>query len=108
MSDSKVYHLNIESADENGNLGTLANAYGDLDIINYVAGKAAKALKGVTEDVAVTLVESLHVGGPAGRKVLSVTADGDSVADLLRKRIKNERRADQSAVLATAPVGGDE
>ena len=104
MSDSKVYHLDVSYTD--GDKGEpIANAYGDLDIINYVAGRAEKALKGVTEDVAVTLVEVDYISGPAGRKVLGVVADGDSVAGFLRKRIRNERKASAPSVTTGTASG---
>lgn len=90
---SKVYHLDVTAIDTS--VGAIANAYGDLDIVAYVARKAEKQLKELDSSAAasVTLVEVKAIDAETIRTIVTLTADVDTVGLVLRKRISAERKA---------------
>ena len=99
-TNEAIYKIFVTAADDT----TLALAHGSLAIVNYVAGEVARDLKNEDTDVTAEVWQTDGIGGANVRKVLAITADGDSVADLLKKRIKNERKS-REIPLRDEPIG---
>jgi len=96
----KIYHLDVETLGENGR--PIANTYGDLDIIAYVARKAEKLISDSgSQEASLTLVEVDAIGGANLRTVATLTADAETVGLVLKRRITTERRAILSANTTT-------
>lgn len=90
----KVYHLDVETLGDDGL--AIANAYGDLDIIAYVAKKAEKLIgSSNAQEASLTLVEVERIGGANVRTIATLTADAETVAMVLKGRIANERKANR-------------
>lgn len=84
----KIYHIDVESEGV-----TVANAYGDLDIIAYVARKAEAAIKaGDGQTASLTFIEVESIGGNQKRQIVSLNADAETVGLVLKGRITNERK----------------
>lgn len=102
MTD-KTYHLDVTTIESDL---AIANTYGDLDIIAYVARKAEGLLKKLDSASAasVTLVEVAGIGGDTRRTIVTLTADVDTVGMVLRKRISAERKAVAGESTAETPT----
>jgi hypothetical protein len=87
-----TYHISVNGRDE-----TYADAHGDLDTINYIGKRVAKVIEGVGDDVTVKLVETSGIGGVELRSVLSITADGETAAVMLQRKLRSERKANTPA-----------
>lgn len=88
-----TYHLDITTGTSND---SIANAYGDLDIVAYVARKAVKNLDSAGQS-SVTLVEVEGIGGNDVATIVSLTADPGTVELVLRKRISELKKASTAA-----------
>lgn len=96
---SKTYRLSITGAVE----GPLVRTDGDLNAIAYHASKA----KFGDGEYAVTFIETTAIAGDEERVVSQITADGEVVALVLKKKLKQERAAeatDEPAPPADATV----
>lgn len=81
----------------------LAQAHGDLETIAYHVRKLALDGEG---EYSVLLTEAEKIGAEAHRRVLSLEADGEIVATMLKKKITTEKKslAAPEAVVAGAPT----
>jgi hypothetical protein len=84
---STVYHIDVQDQDSTA----IANAYGSLKVITLVAKEAAEEITGAGP-YTVTLVEVERIAGDVKRAVLSLTADGDIVTTVLKRRLASERK----------------
>ena len=96
----------IDVADEDEKV-IYAQASGDLGVISYISRQVVRELSGGEFTVLAMLSEIESIGGGVKRSILSITADADSVATLLKRRVANERRTntDDSASLLPDGVG---
>lgn len=91
----KIYRIDITPAPSTENDGhPIANAFGSLAVINYVAKDALKgALKDFEGAVSLALVEVEHIGGNVVRTVTELTADADTVRYVLERGLRAEKKA---------------
>jgi hypothetical protein len=98
-----VYFIEVRNTDKDE---TIALAYGDLETIAYHTRKLT--LEPETEYAARVLeVESIGNAGVvdgAGRKVVSLEADGEIVSLYLRKKIAAERKQAAAGATTSAPL----
>lgn len=93
MTDKKIYHLDIVTLG-----GTvLANAYGSIAVVNYVAKDVLDEVKKTDESVSVTFVEVENIGGANRRTVLTLTADAETAAGVLESGIRKEKKIGRTA-----------
>lgn len=70
----------------------IADAHGELDVIQYVARKAKDAMdRDATYSVDLSATDG--IGQDSGAPVLTLTADGDVLAMVLTKKLRNLARA---------------
>ena len=92
MTNEKIYHLDVTDASDGGEV--IANAYGNIAVVSYVARDAEKKVRELNDGAAsVTLVEVQKIGGEPLRTIVTLTADAETVALVLKKRLSSERKA---------------
>ena len=94
MTNEKIYRIDITPSSNGAERVTpIANAYGSLAVINYVAKDAFKTLKDTDGTVALTLVEVDHIGGGIVRTVTELTADVETVRFVVERGLRAEKKA---------------
>lgn len=100
---NKIYFIEA-SSDES----MLADAFGDIDVVSYVARALIDTVKDTEPDVTVRVLAVEGIGAniesEAVRTVLSLTADGDTVATVLKSKLAAERKRVRSESEASDPT----
>jgi hypothetical protein len=91
---STVYQIDVQSAD--GDV-KYAQAYGDLDTINYIAKKVVTAIEGAAGNIELLLAEVDAIGGQPVREVIDVIANAKVVSTVLKGELTSERKAAKTA-----------
>lgn len=99
-SSLTTYHIGIEDADGEA----YADAHGSLGVISYVSKEVAKEVEADSSLITVKLTETDGIRGEAKRTVLAITADGETAAVMLKRRITAERKAGKTAEPAPESV----
>lgn len=85
-----VYQIDVQAAD---GYRKFAQAFGDLDTINYIAKKAVKEIEGLAGNLVLNLVEVDAIGGQPVREVVALVANAKVVATVLKGELTSERKA---------------
>lgn len=81
-----MYQIQVSSV-ESGE--ALAQAYGDVDTMAYVGRKLGL---GEDKEYRIEVTEHEKIGGEPTRSLVSLTADGEIVALMLKKKLTAERK----------------
>lgn len=93
---NKTYSLTIEDSQD-----VYARTDGDIDVIAYVARRVISQDLDEKETYTVAFSETEGIGSDVDvRDVLRVTADGELISLLLKKRLTAERKANKPAETA--------
>lgn len=94
------YTLNISKQTTGGVIVDIASA--SLKVVDYAAREASREVSSSEHEVSVFLAEVPTAGTPA-KQLLQITADGETVADILKTRLAKVRKESRTSAGAPNP-----